>query len=138
MRNFVALSALAIALSAGAASAAETNAGLQQIAHYLGVDAGAYSAVELHQLLGARSNGDQSTYAYLLEHGDRTAAETVTAGKAQLAAQVGLNPNDYTSAELIRVQDAQRRGDLQAVNFIVSHDNRNSFNFVYEPAGRDS
>jgi len=138
MRNFVALSALALALSAGAASAAETGPGLQQIAAYLGVDAGAYNTVELHQLLAARSNGDQSTFNYLLSHGDRTDNDTVNAGKAQLAAQVGLNPNDYTSAELIRVQDAQRRGDLQAVNFVVSHQNRNSFDFPQAEVGRDS
>lgn len=138
MRNALAYTALALALSAGAASAAETSPGLQQIANYLGVDAGAYSAVELHQLLGARSNGDQSTFNYLLSHGDRASTETVNAGKAQLAAQVGLNPSDYTSAELIRVQDAQRRGDLQTVNFFVSHQNRNSVYFPQAEVGRDS
>ena len=111
---------------------------LNQIANYLGVDAGAYSAVTLHELLAARNDGDQYTYNYLLKHGDAATVETSNAGKLQLAKQVGLNADDYTSAELIRVQEAQRRGDLQEVNFVVSHQNRNSFDFPQAAVGRDS
>ncbi|MGD9916718.1 MAG: hypothetical protein AB7U46_01775 [Paenirhodobacter sp.] len=138
MRNVLASTAFALALSAGAASAGGANAGIDQIAHYLGVNAGAYSSVELHQLLAARNAGDQSTYAYLLAHGDRSSDTAATAGKEQLAAQAGLNANDYTAAELIRVRDAQLRGDLQEVNFVVSHQNRNSIVNPQVQVGRDS
>jgi len=119
-------------------SAAETNQGLQQIADYLGVDAGAYSATELHQLLGARDAGDQTTYGYFLNHANQASSQAVSAGKAQIAAQVGLNPTEYTTAELIRVQQAQRDSDLQTVNFVVSHQNRNTIVNPVVQMGRDS
>jgi len=138
MKRSIAYSALALVLSAGVASAAEVNPGLQQIADYLGVDANAYSATELHQMLGARDAGDQSTYGYFLNHVDQTPKQDVSAGKAQLAAQVGLNPAEYTTAELIRVQQAQRESDLQTVNFVVSHQNRNTIVNPVVQMGRDS
>ncbi|MPL74130.1 hypothetical protein SDC9_19940 [bioreactor metagenome] len=138
MKRNMAYSALALVLSAGVASAADVNPGLQQIANYLGVDAGAYSATELHQLLGARDAGDQSSYDYFLKRVGATEAAAVTAGKAQIAAQVGLNPAEYTTAELIRVQQAQRQGDLQTVSFVVSHQNRNTVVNPQVAMGRDS
>ena len=138
MKRNMAYSALALVLSAGVASAADVNPGLQQIANYLGVDAGAYSATELHQLLGARDAGDQSTYDYFLKHAGAAQGDAVTAGKAQIAAQVGLNPAEYTTAELIRVQKAQRQGDLQTVAFVVSHQNRNTIVNPQVAMGRDS
>lgn len=138
MRNTLTLAALALALTAGIASATVASPGQSQIASYLGVDAGAYSNAELAALLAARHDGDQSTYAFLLAHGNRSASETVNIGKAQLAAQVGLDPAQYTSAELIRVQKAQIRGDLQTVNFVVSHANRNGFNFPQAELGSDN
>lgn len=137
MKRNMAYSALALVLSAGVASAADVNPGLQQIADYLGVDAGAYSATELHQLLGARDAGDQSTYDYFLKRVDAAPSDAMTAGKAQIAAQVGLNPAEYTTAELIRVQQAQRDADLQTVNFVVSHQNRNTIVNPQVPMGHD-
>ncbi|RLL64563.1 hypothetical protein [Paenirhodobacter hankyongi] len=138
MKRNMTYAAVALVLSAGVASAAETNQGLQQIANYLGVDAGAYSATELHQLLGARDAGDQSTYDYFLNRVGAAQGDAVTAGKAQIAAQVGLNPAEYTTAELIRVQKAQRQGDLQTVTFVVSHQNRNTIVNPQVAMGRDS
>lgn len=138
MKRNMTYAALALVLSAGVASATEVNPGLQQIADYLGVDAGAYSATELHQLLGARDAGDQSTYDYFLKRVDAAPSDAMTAGKAQIAAQVGLNPAEYTTAELIRVQQAQRQGDLQTVNFVVSHQNRNTIVNPQVAMGHDS
>ncbi|MBZ4023777.1 hypothetical protein CKO11_15095 [Rhodobacter sp. TJ_12] len=138
MRNTFALAAAALALSAGFASAAEPNQGLKQIASYLGVDAGAYSANELHQLLAARSSGDQSTYAYLLDRNDRSNSTRVSAGKAQIAAQAELDPAQYTTAELILIDRAQREGRQQDAEFYINHENRND---IYHPVprrGRDS
>lgn len=135
-RNLV-IAALALSLSAGVASAANVTAGQQQIANYLGVDAGAYSASELAQLLAARNSGDEFTYSNLLDRSGE-AAPVETQGKAQLAAQAGVNAADYTSAELIRIRAAQRKGDLQAVDFYISHDNRNTVTFPVVRQGRNS
>lgn len=138
MRNIFALSAAALALTASFASADTNSVGLQQIANYLGVDAGAYSATELHELLAARNDGDQSTYAYLLDQENRSTSEALTPGKAQIAAQVGLDPSQYSTAELAMVQDALRDGDQQAANFVISHQNRNNYYFPQPEMGRDS
>lgn len=137
-RNF-GIAALALVLSAGVASAENVNPGLQQIANYLRVNASEYTSVELHELLAARNSGDQSTFTYLLNHGDRAVStDEVSQGKAQIAQQVGLDASQYTTAELIRVQEAKRRGDLQEVDFVVKHLNRNTFNFPVADTGRDS
>lgn len=129
--------ALALALSAGVASASDINAGQQQIANYLGVNAGAYNSSELAQLLAARNAGDNFTYSNLLARSG-SAEGVESQGKAQLAAQAGVDAADFTSAELIQLRNAQRRGDLQDVNFYLSHDNRNTVTFPVLRLGRNS
>ncbi|SOC16954.1 hypothetical protein SAMN05877809_10924 [Rhodobacter sp. JA431] len=138
MRTTVALAAAALALSAGFASASEPNQGLKQIAAYLGVDAGAYSATELHELLAARKDGDQSTYAYLLERGDLNKDAATSAGKSQLAAQLKLDPSEYTSNELTLISEARRDGDRNAERFLLNHENRNNIYHPVPQIGRDS
>jgi hypothetical protein len=138
MRGKLVFASFALALAAGAASAAEANPGLQQIANQLGLESGAYSATELHQLLAAREDGDQSAYAWLLAHGDTRTDAGVSAGKAQLAAQVNLNPAEFTTAELIQIDEAKRRSDLQGVTFYTRHENRNEIYHPQPDTGRDS
>lgn len=137
MKRNLGIAALVLALGAGAASASEVTAGQQQIANYLGVEAGAYSASELAQLLGARNSGDDFAYNNLLDRAGAK-AETVSQGREQLAAQAGVNASDYTTAELIRIRDAQRKGDLQAVNFYVNHENRNTVSVPVVRLGRNA
>lgn len=135
-RNF-GIAALALVLSAGVASAADVTPGQQQIANYLGVEAGAYSASELAQLLGARNAGDTFAFNNLLDRAGATAG-TVSQGREQLAAQAGVSAADYSTAELIQIRVAQRKGDLQALNFYINHENRNTVNFPAVRMGRDS
>lgn len=132
MRDKLVFASVALVLAAGVASAADVTPGLQQIANQLGVDAGAYSATELHQLLAAREDGEQSTYAYLLAHGDSRSPAANSVGKAQLAAQVNLDPTEFTTDELLAISDAKRSGDLQGVSFYSRHLNRND---IFHPQG---
>ncbi|MFT3688000.1 hypothetical protein [Paenirhodobacter sp.] len=134
MKRNLGIAAVVLALSAGVASASEVNPGLQQIANQLGVDAGAYSASELVQLLNA---DDDFVYNNLLNRVGAS-ANTVSQGREQLAAQAGVNAADYTTAEIIRIRDAQRKGDLQAVSFYINHENRNTVNLPVVRMGRDS
>ncbi|PTV95827.1 hypothetical protein C8J27_103155 [Rhodobacter aestuarii] len=138
MRNTVAIAAVALALGTSFASAAEPRQGLQQIADYLGLDAGAYSATELHELLAARDAGDQSTYAYLLERGDLAKDAAASDGKSQLAAQLGLDASAFTSAELTQISDARRDGDRNAEHFLLNHENRNNIYHPVPQIGHDS
>lgn len=137
MKRTLGIAAIALAFGASVASAADVTPGQQQIANYLGVDAGAYNASELAQLLGARNAGDSFLYSNLLDRAGAV-AETVSQGKAQLAAQAGVDAADYSTAELIRIRDAQRKGDLQALDFYVNHENRNTVSFPVLRSGRDA
>lgn len=137
MKRNLGIAAFALALSAGVASAENVNPGLQQIANYLGLDSGAYSAMELHELLSARRDGDQAAYTYLLNGGKAPAAETVSAGRQQLAALAGVNADAYTTDELVNLRAAQIAGDIQGVNFYLKHENRNTVNFPVVRMGRN-
>ncbi|MFE3838326.1 hypothetical protein [Pseudogemmobacter sonorensis] len=106
--NFI----LSQAGGATASAGASTSAGNVQRALALGVEPGRFTAAELSQLEVARRNGDTEVVKFILSGDNRKpAAEAgvVTAGKAQLAASLGVNPADYTLAELTRL-DADRQG----------------------------
>ncbi|KEO52853.1 hypothetical protein [Thioclava pacifica] len=63
----------------------------------------------------------------------------VTPGKAQLAAQLGLDAAKYTSAELTRIQSALYNNDVDTANFVISHENRKPVDVAPQPVmGRDS
>ncbi len=47
-------------------------------------------------------------------------AQSVSQGDAQLAANAGVQPGLYTTNQLIQLIDAQREGDQQTVDFILS------------------
>ena len=140
MKRNVTLSAIALVFSAGLASAAEINPGAAQLAAQLGVSASEYT-VELNQLAAAKRDGDQSTVDFLLSHGNRAAedAASVNPGKAQFAAQLGVDASQYTGAELQQILNARRDGDLQAEAFVRSHTNRQTYDIAPQPArGRDA
>ncbi len=67
------------------------------------------SAVEQIQLQEARREDDHNTETFILTGTDRrsaNAASVVTRGEAQLAALIGVDPADYTLAELVAMQPA--------------------------------
>lgn len=84
---------------------AAISAGAEQFARSLGVAPGVYSLNELIDLQDAVKENDRQAIAFIL--GGREGADTtgdigvVTPGKAQLAAALGLDPAEHTTAELV-------------------------------------
>lgn len=78
--------------------------GAEQLARLVGVTPGAYSVSEMIRLQAAIGENDARTIAFILggSNGGNTGNDIgeVTPGKAQLAASLGLDPADYTTAEL--------------------------------------
>lgn len=68
------------------------------------------TAAEQLALTEARRENDRNTERYILSGANRAAvanpASVVTPGEAQLAALVGVDPADYTLAELVALQSA--------------------------------
>ncbi|MFP1645801.1 hypothetical protein [Pontitalea aquivivens] len=109
MKN-IALFAVATIFAAGTAAADGISAGHAQFAALLGVDPQAYSLAELSALDAALSDNDSTRAAYIQSHENREqhgGVGTVSAGKAQLAAGLGVNPADYSLAELSALVAAQ-------------------------------
>lgn len=95
-------------------TAAGGNAGADQLASLLGVDPGAYTVAELIRLEDARAAGDVETVRFILSGETRVetgAAGTVSPGKTQLAALLGVDPAAYTTAELIELADIDSSDD---------------------------
>jgi hypothetical protein len=83
------------------------NAGLDQLAASAGVEPGQFNANELQRLIQAKADGDTTEVRFILSGANRTApnpAEVVTPGEAQLAAAIGVDPAQYTLAELVALQ----------------------------------
>ena len=60
-------------------------------------------------------------------------------GKTQLAAQLGLNAVEYTTAELTRIQVALENGDFDQANYVIEHTNRKPVDVAPQPVmGRDA
>lgn len=90
-----------------ASSTAASNAGVDQLAASAGVEQGQFSANELQRLIKAQADDDTTTERFILSGASRNAAnpaEVVTPGEAQLAASIGVDPAQYTLAELIAMQ----------------------------------
>lgn len=84
-----------------------------QLAKLAGVSQNKYTANELQRIINAQVNNDAETVAYIKSGEDRVTSDipgTVTAGKAQLAGVLGVNPADYTVAQLVTL-DAQHTSD---------------------------
>ncbi len=78
---------------------------LAQLAGAAGVSGG-YSATELQRLVDARRENDANAVAFIVNRAAKpaAAAEVVTPGEAMLAALVGVDPAQYTLAELVAMQ----------------------------------
>lgn len=74
-----------------------------QLAASLGVEPGAYTTAELIQLSNAMSDDNAIAIRHILQDGPETVStqnRSANGGNAQLAAYLGVNPADYTTAEL--------------------------------------
>lgn len=79
---------------------------LAQLAASAGVSGGDYTAAELIALTEARRDNEANTVAFIVNRAAKAAlpAEAVTPGEAQLAAAIGVDPAQYTLAELVALQ----------------------------------
>jgi hypothetical protein len=103
------------------------SSGHAQLAAQAQVVASNYTIAEIAAILNARADGDRDTEAYFLSHSNRAAAnraEVVTAGELQLASSLGVDPADYTLAELTAMSAARTDGDNASEAFVISHANR--------------
>lgn len=83
--------------------------GWAQLAATLGVEPGRFTPAELQRLDRALSDNDREEVAFILSGENRRTpnpAEVVTPGEAQLAAVIGVDPAQYTLAELVALQPA--------------------------------
>jgi hypothetical protein len=81
-----------------------------QLAKLAGVEAGKYSANDLQRIINARVNNNADEVAAIVTGATRSTTDAVgvvTPGKAQLAASLGLNPADYTLAQLTALDFAK-------------------------------
>lgn len=80
----------------------EVTEGAAQLARQQGVEPGRYTVAELVLLDQYSSDSADSTYRDAILKGEVNANldDGISAGKAQLAASLGVDPADYTSAEL--------------------------------------
>jgi hypothetical protein len=81
--------------------------GIDQLAAAAGVEQGLYTANELQQIIKSKADGDDDVIRFILSGENRKAAnpaEVVTPGEAQLAALIGVDPAQYTLAELVAMQ----------------------------------
>ena len=110
----------------------QTDQGKTQLANELqtfprlrAIHASDYTTDELVNMIQAARNGQPDRAMYYVNHEDTAAGGPGTGlsdqGKSQLAAQLGLNPADYTTAQLQRMQHDLQRGDLDDANFVVTH-----------------
>jgi hypothetical protein len=102
-------SALNFYLSGANRTAAAQSDAAGQLANLAGVAPGTYSASELALIIEARRDNDAGRAAFILSGKNRTVsaeAAAVTPGEAQIAASLGLDPAQYTLAELTRLSAA--------------------------------
>ncbi|MGV8953895.1 MAG: hypothetical protein ACOH2M_22545 [Cypionkella sp.] len=81
-----------------------------QLAKLAGVAPGTYSASELQLIINAQAKNDTQDISAILTGANRADVDgvgVVTPGKAQLAASLGLNPADYTLAQLAALDFAK-------------------------------
>lgn len=81
--------------------------GDEQLAAAAGVEPGRLTANELQRLIEAQADGKTTEARFILSRADRNGpnpAEVVTPGEAQLAAAIGVDPAQYTLAELVALQ----------------------------------
>lgn len=123
IRNLT-ISALLLAAVSGTAFAASPTAGLNagdvQLALSAGVEPGRYSRAELIAIIDARTANDDEKLGYFLSGSNREATTGNGIGWAQYAASLGVEPGEYTPAELQRLDRALAENDAEEIRFILS------------------
>ena len=107
------------------------NPGTDQLARLVGVEPGVYSLPQLIALQEAMRDNDDQTVKFILNgggdivgRGAGSAAVSTSEGAAQLAAQVGVEPGQYSVAEMIRLRAAIQEQDSETIRFILSGNGR--------------
>lgn len=117
--------------ASGPQAPSATNPGETQIAKQLqtfpglnNVDPTRYTATELQNILEAARKGDTTTLNFYLRRENAQpggpGVGATNPGKSQIAAQLGLNPKAYTSAQLQRIAYAVENGNLDEAAFVAS------------------
>ncbi|KEO52855.1 hypothetical protein [Thioclava pacifica] len=120
--------------ASGPMASGATNQGKTQIAAELqtfpglsDVDPRAYTVAELTNMLHAARKGDLSKVNFYRGHEDRLpggpGVGATNQGKAQLAAELGLNPKAYTTAQLEEIAQAVRHDDFETAKLIAAQGN---------------
>lgn len=118
MKNLIATTAIVASLAAPAFA----GSGKDQLAALAGVTADNYSVSELVRLDAAEKSGDATTSNYIkaAANGNVISSQSsISAGQAQLAASVGVEPGALTQAQLIQLDQALRDGDATKANYII-------------------
>jgi hypothetical protein len=93
-------------LTAPVRASENVSPGHAQLAAQAQVDAADYTTAEILAILDARSEGDAAGENFVLSYANRAeanAAEVVKVGEKQIAASLGVDPADYTLAELTKM-----------------------------------
>ena len=121
MKTILTTAALIVAATAGIASAQSNDA---QLAALLNVNGAEFTTAELNNINEARRDGDVAKANYFLNHENRAEVAGNGHGKAQLAAQLGVNASDYTLAELVTVDSARRDNNIQNADYVLNGTSR--------------
>lgn len=82
------------------------SAGVAQLAAIEGVNASDYSVSQLIRLSDAQRANDLVLVAQIKAENNDSPYAGVSAGRAQIAANLGVNPADYTLAELVAMDES--------------------------------
>jgi hypothetical protein len=101
------IAALIASAASGAALAQSASPGLEQLARIAGVSPNGFTQAQLFRLIKAQDEGDRDEIDFILSQRDGSVGRAELAGeagtslgKAQLAAALGVDPQDYTLSEL--------------------------------------
>ncbi|TQS71546.1 hypothetical protein ERN12_11000 [Rhodobacteraceae bacterium] len=125
--NITKLAALALASMTAIASVANAAPSLNYpLLERSNVQASDYTPSEQRSIESALRDGDTHKANFYIRHENRAAdrAGFVSQGNAQIAAQLGLDPSQYTDAELVTITDDLRSDAYQHAAFVASHQNR--------------
>lgn len=125
MFKTVAITAIVASLAVPAFAGNPNSAGALQLSAQAGVTPGIYDASQLSRLIDAQRDSNLETVNFILSQGADLDTNTldgasVNAGKAQLAAEAGVDASDFTIAQLERLIQADRDNDDEEVRFILS------------------
>lgn len=121
-----------VAQSSGGPGIGWTNQGKTQIAaelqtfpQFRGIRASDYTVAELTNMLHAARRGRMDVALYFANHENLMPGGpgigATDQGKSQLAAQLGVDPGNYTVGQLERMQNDVQRGHMDAANFVATH-----------------